>query len=163
MPLALRPLLSKLSIKTKTAQILPLDIVDSDFAWSQGPFIDEIERQYNAGLPVRIIVLKARQLGISTAAEGVLFNWCFIHPGTNSLVISHEDPAGQELFQMTKLLQEPDLGQGQLSRQHHSCRASPGDHHLMLGHSPLLRFRRLWFSLATTTGVLPQAASALLG
>jgi len=34
----------------------------------------------------------------------------------------------------------------------------------MLGHSPLLRFRRLWFSLrlCTTTGVLPQDPSALL-
>ena len=31
-----------------------------------------------------------------------------------------------------------DLGQGQLSRQHHSGRASAGDHHRMFGHSPLL-------------------------
>jgi hypothetical protein len=34
----------------------------------------------------------------------------------------------------------------------------------MFGHSPLLRFRRLWFSLrlCTTTRVLPQDPSALL-
>ena len=32
-----------------------------------------------------------------------------------------------------------DLGQGQLSRQHHSCRASAGDHDRMFGHPPLSR------------------------
>lgn len=106
MPLHLAPLLSQLSIKTKKADIIPLNVVSGDYAWAQGPFIAEIERQYNARLPVRIIVLKARQLGISTGTEGTLFNWCFLHPGTNGLVLSHEDPAAQELFMMTKLFWE---------------------------------------------------------
>lgn len=74
-----------------------------DWGWAQRPFIAEIERQYNAGKPVRIIVLKARQLGISTATEAVLFLWSFFHRGTNGLVLSYEDGQAQELFQMTKL------------------------------------------------------------
>jgi hypothetical protein len=48
-------------------------------------------------------VLKARQLGISTATEGVLFNWGFIHHGTNGLVIAHESDASGGLFEKTKL------------------------------------------------------------
>src|SRR5215467_1823713 len=111
MPLKLQPLLNQLSIKTKIPDIRPLDLnyIDpkhGDLGWAQRPFIREIERQYNSGLPVRIITLKARQLGISTATEAVLFLWCFLFEGTNGLVLSHEDPAAQELFQMTKLYWE---------------------------------------------------------
>lgn len=106
MPLRLQPLLSQLSIKTKKGEIVPAAIGEGEFAWSQRPFIAEIERQYNAGLPIRIIVLKARQLGISTATEATIFLWSFLRPGTNGLVLSHEDPAAQELFQMYKLYWE---------------------------------------------------------
>ncbi len=100
--------MNQLSIKTKTADIrrLDLDYIDpelGDFGWAQRPFVAEVERQYNQGKPVRIIVLKARQLGISTATEAILFLWMFIHPGIAGLVLSHEDPAAQKLFQMTRL------------------------------------------------------------
>lgn len=77
--------------------------INASFGWAQREFLHEVERQYNAGKPVRIIVLKARQLGISTAMEGVLFWWSFIHPGTNGLVIAHENDASQYLFEKTKL------------------------------------------------------------
>lgn len=99
----LTPFLNQLTIKTKEGQIVPAAIGTGDFAWSQKPFIAEIERQYNQGRPVRIIVLKARQLGISTATEATIFAWSFMFPGTNGLVLSHEDPAAQELFQMYRL------------------------------------------------------------
>ena len=107
----MKPFLDELSIKTTTTEVRKFDLnyVDpdptiGDWGWAQRPFIAEIERQYNAHKPVRIIVLKARQLGISTASEAVLFLWsCLFFPGTNSLVLSHEDKAAQELFQMTKL------------------------------------------------------------
>jgi len=75
---------------------------DSEFAWAQRRFCQEVENQYNAGKPVRIIVLKARQLGISTATEGIIFNWSFLHPGANSLVIAHESDSSRGLFEMTK-------------------------------------------------------------
>lgn len=116
MPLALKPLLSQLKIKTKSLETRPfdLDYVDpnpqvgdvGDFGWAQRSFCAEIERQYNAGKPVRIIVLKARQLGLSTATEAVLFWWVFIHPGTNGLVMTHEARQSMELFNMTKLYWE---------------------------------------------------------
>lgn len=102
-------MLKNLTIKATDQSLRPFDIhyVDpdpliGDWGWAQRPFIAEIERQYNAGLPVRIIVLKARQLGISTATEAVLFLWAFLHRGSNSLVLSYEDSQAQELFQMTR-------------------------------------------------------------
>jgi hypothetical protein len=104
--LALRPLLNQLTIKTKDLEFKRLTIDHGDYAWSQSPFVSEIERQYNAGKPVRIITLKARQLGISTATEGVMFLWGFMHPGTNGLVMAHETTPAGELFEMTKLYWE---------------------------------------------------------
>jgi hypothetical protein len=84
-----------------------LDLDDgSEFAWAQRGFCDEIERQYNNGDPVRILVLKARQLGISTAAEGVLFHWSFLHGGTNGLVVGREADATEDLFLKTKMYWE---------------------------------------------------------
>jgi hypothetical protein len=111
MTLHLRPWLSGLTIKTKGLDMrrLDLDRIDptpqgelGDFGWAQRPFIDAVEREYNAGRPLRFVVLKARQVGISTATEALLFLWAFLYRGSNSLVISYEDPQAQELFQMMK-------------------------------------------------------------
>lgn len=111
MPLRLKPLLSQLTIKTKKLETKRFDIdyvdpVEGDLGWAQRPFVAEVERQYNTGKPVRIITLKARQLGISTVTEAILFLWGFIHEGTNGLVIAHETVPSQELFEMTKLYWE---------------------------------------------------------
>ena len=109
MTLSLRPLLNQLTIKTTNLDYrkLDLDYIDpdptiGDWGWAQRPYISEIERQYNDGDPVRIIVLKARQLGISTVTEAAFFLWAFLHPGTSGLVVSHKDGQAQDLFQMTK-------------------------------------------------------------
>lgn len=109
MALNLRPWMERISIQNKETlrvERLSLDPSISEFAWAQGALVDEIERQYNAGLPVRIIVLKARQIGLSTVSEGVIFNWAFIHEGIQSLVIAHETPASKNLFSKAKLMWE---------------------------------------------------------
>ena len=104
MPLNLVPLLSQNTIVTKEQMQKRLVITDADeYGWCQVGFVKEIERQYNQRKPVRIIVLKARQLGISTVTEAVLFNWLFIHPHTTSLVVTHEQKATLNLFGKTKL------------------------------------------------------------
>ena len=61
-----------ISIRTKEGKRIKLDR-NSPLAWAQREFVAEVERQYNAGLPVRIIVLKGRQVGISTVNEAILF------------------------------------------------------------------------------------------
>jgi hypothetical protein len=104
-PLRLRPWTELLTIQKKDLKVERIDLSEP-FAWAQDALRIEIERQYNLGLPVRIICLKGRQLGVSTMSEGTLFNWTFLHPGTRSLVIAHETKAAQHLFDMTKLMWE---------------------------------------------------------
>ncbi len=110
--LELAPLLRSLSIKGKDGTVFPFDLdfsfVDEhgcvcDFGWAQREFVAEVERQYNAGRPVRIITLKARQLGLSTLTEGILFLWNFLHPGSGQLVIAHRSDSTRSLFEKTKL------------------------------------------------------------
>jgi|SRR6516162_3028962 len=108
--LALEPLLKTLTIKTKDLSFRPFDLnyIDpnpeiGDFAWAQREFVSAIEQLYNEGKPIRIITLKARQLGISTVTEAIMFLWGFLHQGTNGLVMAHENTASLELFEMTKL------------------------------------------------------------
>lgn len=109
--LRLKPWLAGLTIKTKGLDMrrLDLDRVDAmpsgelgDFGWAQRPFIQQVESEYNAGKPLRLLVLKARQVGMSTATEALMFLWAFLYRGSNGLVISYEDPQAQELFQMMK-------------------------------------------------------------
>lgn len=109
--LRLRPWLSGLTIKTKDLDYRRLDIDRreelpsgelGDFGWAQRKFVDRVELDFNEGRPARYIVLKARQLGLSTLTEGLMFLWAFWFRGSNSLVISYEDDQAQELFQMMK-------------------------------------------------------------
>jgi hypothetical protein len=81
----LYPILDRLKIQDReTGLICPWDI-----NWAQREYIDEFQRQWNTGKPVRIIVLKARQLGISTATQGMGFGLCFVMPDTQELTVGH--------------------------------------------------------------------------
>ena len=95
--------MSRLTIKDKDARLKKLNAAD-DFAWAQREFIKQVEFQHNTDQPVRIIVLKGRQVGISTVTEGLLFLWGVFFPGTNSLVMSKDREASENLFEMTKLM-----------------------------------------------------------
>jgi hypothetical protein len=107
--LALQPWMEKLYIQNKdTLQIQRMSFEDdeSEYAWCQRAVVQEVQRQYNLGLPVRIIILKARQLGISTVTAGIMYNWAFLHPGIRSLVIAHDTEASKNLFDKAKLMWE---------------------------------------------------------
>jgi|HubBroStandDraft_6_1064221.scaffolds.fasta_scaffold00184_13 hypothetical protein len=99
--LSLWPLLEQLTIKTKENRLIKLDRNDP-FAWAQREFVREIEWQYNNGLPIRIIVLKGRQIGCSTITEAVLFLWSFLYPGAGAVVLSKEKDDSEYLMGMTK-------------------------------------------------------------
>ncbi len=94
--------MKNLTIKDKDARLKRLAPED-DFAWAQNEFIREVEYQHNSGRPIRIIVLKGRQVGISTVTEALLFLWCFFFPGSNVLVMSKDRESSEGLFEMTKL------------------------------------------------------------
>ena len=57
-----------LKIKNKEAQIIPFKL-----NYPQQRLYDVIKEQKQKKKPVRIIILKARQMGFSTLTEGILF------------------------------------------------------------------------------------------
>lgn len=90
-----------LKIRTKDGQLVSFVINNA-----QRKSLKEIIRCKKEGRPVRIIWLKARQLGISTLCEGLIFHDTANNPFKNSLIIAHEDKATQNLFSMSKLFYE---------------------------------------------------------
>lgn len=73
--------------------------------------LDKIDELRKEGKPVRILLLKARQMGLSTFTEGFLFHDTSTNENKNTLIIAHEESASANLFNMTKLYYEylPDL------------------------------------------------------
>jgi hypothetical protein len=67
---------------------------------------DAIAQQVERKLPVRAIILKARQVGFSTATAGVFFKRTPFIDGQHTLVVAHEDKAAQNLFGYYKGFQD---------------------------------------------------------
>tara|TARA_R110000772_G_scaffold55075_2_gene125678 strand:+ start:335 stop:2155 length:1821 start_codon:yes stop_codon:yes gene_type:complete len=95
----LLPLLSELKILTKDRSTSRLGGV---LNYAQREFIKEVEREINENGEVRIIVLKARQLGISTIIEGIIFIMSMMYDDYQSLIISHESDSAEHILTMTK-------------------------------------------------------------
>lgn len=62
-----------------------------------------IKEEHQAGRPVRLIVLKGRQEGISTATEALMFQDSATRPLVNTLIVAHRDDSTAALFEMNKL------------------------------------------------------------
>lgn len=58
------------------------------------------------GRPVRLLILKARQLGISTLIEAVIYAYTSQRPNTNALVVADDKDGSNYQFEMAKLFQE---------------------------------------------------------
>lgn len=95
-----------LKIRDKTASI-----VDFKLNNAQRVVLGKIEELRKQGRPVRIILLKARQMGMSTFSEGFIFHDTSTNENKNSLIIAHEESASSNLFNMSKLYYEqlPEL------------------------------------------------------
>lgn len=90
-----------LKIRTKEGTILPLILNPP-----QKRLYAEIRRQWKQGKPVRIIILKARQMGFSTLTAAIIF-WmtataCYVE----ALIVAHKDDATRNLFIMYKRFYE---------------------------------------------------------
>lgn len=55
------------------------------------------------GRPPRIVVLKARRLGVSTLAQSYLFGDCHLNDNRQALVIAHKFDSARALFRMSQL------------------------------------------------------------
>jgi len=92
-----------------TPQIEQLSIIDKGMTvrrlevnWAQRLYLAAAAHQLRTTGRIRLIVLKARQLGISTITEALLFTLAFIIPKYRGLVVTHEVKASQNLLAMTQ-------------------------------------------------------------
>ena len=87
-------------IRNKQSKLVPLK-----FNYSQQQFYDLLKQSYGKK-PSRYIVLKARQLGISTFTEAFITFMTMFTPNTSSVIIAHLAESATNIFNMTKLYVE---------------------------------------------------------
>ena len=100
-PLHCRDYISLLSIRTKEGKLAPLVLNEP-----QERYYQALAERFRAGKPVRVIVLKARQMGFSTLSEAILYWLTATAEHTDAMVIAHKEDATANLFRMTKLYYE---------------------------------------------------------
>ena len=69
---------------------------------AQRALIDRVLRLLLEGVPVRIIILKARQMGLSTAVEALIYWWTSTHSEITASIIAHQEDASRNLYNMFK-------------------------------------------------------------
>jgi len=87
-----------LKIRDKKSQLVPFKLNTA-----QNKVMDLIKQCEETGKLKRFIILKARQMGLSTVFEGLIFHDTSTNSFKNSFIIAHEDKATQNLFAMSKL------------------------------------------------------------
>src|SRR5262245_11077226 len=86
-----------LKIRPKTGALVPFR-----FNAAQLKLHEAIEAQRAKTGRVRVICLKARQLGISTYIAARLFHRTIFNPGLRTLIVGHERRASSNLFQLVR-------------------------------------------------------------
>lgn len=86
-----------LKIRTKDAQVIPFTLNEA-----QKRLLEIIEQQMATEGRVRVIVLKARQLGLSTMIGGWLYSRVSQQPAQKALVLAHRADSTAALFDLTK-------------------------------------------------------------
>ncbi|MCR8633477.1 terminase large subunit domain-containing protein [Paenibacillus radicis (ex Xue et al. 2023)] len=87
-----------LRIKTKTGDIVPLTLNNAQkkLAWT---VFDQIKK----GKPVRIIILKARQMGFSTTTEAIIYYLSSLQEAKNAFIVAQDSSASENLYDMFRL------------------------------------------------------------
>lgn len=86
-----------LRIRTKAGEILPFSLNTAQLY-----IHSRIEAQIARTGRVRVLILKGRQQGCSTYTEGRFFWKVTHHRGRSAYILTHEDPATKNLFDMAK-------------------------------------------------------------
>lgn len=86
-------------IRNKNSKIVPLKMNEPQLKYYNT--IKELKRQKK---PVRIIILKARQMGFSTVTEAMFFKETVTKPNVNTAMVAHKEDSTTNLFNMSKLM-----------------------------------------------------------
>lgn len=86
-----------LMIRPKSGGIIPFTLNNV-----QKDFVRRFKKQMQLKGLARFIILKARQQGMSTLIEALIFWWTIFHGGYKGLVLTHLDASTNELFEITR-------------------------------------------------------------
>ena len=86
---------NNLKIKDKHSRIIPL-VPNTP----QRVLIDYVLLCIKEKRPVKAIILKARQMGLSTAVEAIIYWWTSTNKNINSVIIGHEESSSKNLYMM---------------------------------------------------------------
>lgn len=88
----------RLKIQDKNADTVPLKLNRAQRRLDQ-----LVQEDLDAGRPVRVYILKARQLGFSTYTQGRIYHRATLWSNTNALVVAHETDSVEELFRKSQI------------------------------------------------------------
>jgi hypothetical protein len=86
---------NNLKIKDKHSRIIPFEP-----NIPQRILIDYVLLCIKEQRPVKAIILKARQMGLSTAVEAIIYWWTSTNKNINSVIIGHEESSSKNLYMM---------------------------------------------------------------
>lgn len=90
-----------IKIRDKKNNIVPLVLNEP-----QLKYYNVIKEMYQQRKPIRIIILKARQMGFSTETEGIIFKNVVTHHNYNAGIVAHKEDSTTNLFNMSKRMLE---------------------------------------------------------
>jgi len=86
---------NNLKIKDKDANIVPFEPNAPQRVLIDYVLLCIIEQR-----PVKAIILKARQMGLSTAVEAIIYWWTSTNKNINAVIIGHEESSSKNLYSM---------------------------------------------------------------
>lgn len=67
-----------------------------------------LQRLLDEGTPIRLMILKARQMGVSTWVESLIYDWICRQAYVSALIVSNNSPGSEHLYKMFKCFYEFD-------------------------------------------------------
>lgn len=88
---------NNLKILDKTGQLIPFVLNEE-----QEIIVSEVLKCLIEGRPIRIILLKDRQIGVSTVVESMVYWWTSTHKNVQSKIVAHDSVTAEKLYNMFK-------------------------------------------------------------
>lgn len=93
-----------LRIRTKTGEVVTLKPNHI-----QKIIVDKVVERLLNDQPIRFIILKARQQGVSTIVEAVIYWWTTTHKGQQAKIIAHNTDTSEYLYSMFRTFYDNSL------------------------------------------------------
>lgn len=92
---------SYIKIRNKEGNVVPLRLNEP-----QLKYYNVIKELHKQNKPIRIIILKARQMGFSTETESIIFKNVITNHNYNAGIVAHKEDSTNNLFNMSKRMYE---------------------------------------------------------